>query len=58
MKGLQGRFKGCHQDKKPQTHVSSEQVHVKPKAPCGKEKDIPAFPLEKMKIHLSVTIEL
>ena len=47
MKGLQGRFKERCWDKKPrkaQAHVSSEQVHVKPKDPCGKEQDIPAIP--------------
>ena len=55
MKGLQGRFKERRRDKKPRkarahahahahAHVPSEPLHVKPKAPCVKEQDIPAVP--------------
>lgn len=47
VKGLQGRFKERRRDKKPRkarVHVPSEPLHVKPKAPCMKEQDIPAVP--------------
>ena len=53
MKGLQGRFKEHRRDKKPRearahahahAHVPSEPLHVKPKAPCVNEQDIPAVP--------------
>lgn len=47
VKGLQGRFKEFRRDKKPRKEskqVSSQQVHIKPKVPCGKEQDVPAIP--------------